>query len=353
MQSEVTRPLADSETPTTGRLTLADAEGLFVESLAGKSSRTRATYENALRRFAEFLATRQMDMRRDGPDDIRESALHDFHTWLVRNYGRDDRSTIATYVAGVRAFLRYLARRRLLAADVSFEAISEQAREAMGRGSYRAPRIDSRLPNVVLYVKSIPLPDPGQNHRGFLEVLRDRALILTLFSTGMRREEAARLDRADVDDGWSGQAIIRGKGDRERVVFFSDEALEALRAYFQARGDEFGPAFIRHDQARGRPRGRGSNFRLSPLSIWKTVKKIGRLAEVPISTHDFRHAKATVLLNQGAKLSEVQDILGHASPETTKKIYAHYEVQHLRDAFERYSLSAEEMAERARSRHSG
>ena len=60
-------------------------------------------------------------------------------------------------------------------------------------------------------------------------------------------------------------------------------------------------------------------------------------------------SKATVLLNQGAKLSEVQDILGHASPETTKKIYAHYEVGHLRAAFDQYSLSAEEMAERLKS----
>jgi integrase len=183
-----------------------------------------------------------------------------------------------------------------------------------------------------------------------MEVLRDQALILTLFSTGMRREEASRLDRDDVDDGWANQAIIRGKGDRERVVFFSDEALAALRAYFEARGDQHVPAFIRHDRARGRARGRGSNYRLSPLSVWKTVKKISQLADVPATTHDFRHAKATVLLNQGAKLSEVQDILGHASPETTKKIYAHYEVQHLRDAFDRYSLSAEEMAERLENR---
>jgi integrase len=175
-------------------------------------------------------------------------------------------------------------------------------------------------------------------------------LILTLFSTGMRREEASRLDRDDVDDGWTNQAIIRGKGEKERVVFFSDEALVALRAYFDARNDRYTPAFIRHDRARGAARGRGSNYRLSPLSIWKTVKKIAHMADVPATTHDFRHAKATVLLNQGAKLSEVQDILGHASPETTKKIYAHYEVQHLRAAFDRYSLSAEEMAERLRTR---
>lgn len=327
---------------------LADAERLFLDSLAGKSPRTVATYANAMRRFNEYLVERRLDPEQLSTRALDEPVLQDFHAWLVRGYGREDRATIATYVAGARAFLRFLARRRLLAPDVSFEAMREQAREAMGRASYRAPRVDGRLPQVVLYVKSIPLPDPFRARQACLETLRDKALILTLFSTGMRREEASRLDRADVDDGWSGQAIIRGKGDRERVAFFSEEALEALRAYFKARGDDYVPAFIRHDRGRGRPRARGANYRLSPLSIWKTVKKIGRLADVPITTHDFRHAKATVLLNQGAKLSEVQDILGHASPETTKKIYAHYEVQHLRDAFDRYSLSAEEMAARIR-----
>jgi site-specific recombinase XerD len=326
--------------------TIAEAERLFVESLVGKSPRTVATYASSLRRFGEYLASRKQEPQTLLTADLSESALQEFQGWLVRSYGRDDRATVATYVAGVRAFFRFLARRRLLGPEVSFEAVREHAREAMGRGSYRAPRVDSRLPHVVLYVKSIVIPDPAVSRQGFLEALRDRALILTLFSTGMRREEVSRLDRTDLDEGWSPQAIVRGKGDRERAVFFSDEALEALRAYFAGRADDFVPAFIRHDRARGKPRGRGANYRLSPLSVWKTVKKISRQAEVPLSTHDFRHAKATVLLNQGAKLSEVQDILGHASPETTKKIYAHYETQHLRDAFDRFSLSAEEMAAR-------
>jgi integrase len=329
---------------------VADAERAFLDSLVGKSPRTVATYASALRRFDEHLQVLGSDPTCLSPTALPESVLQDFQTWLVRTYGRDDRSTIATYVAGVRAFFRFLSRRRMLAPDVSFEAIRDQARDAMGRGSYRAPRVDGRLPMIVLYVKSTPLPDPAVARQANLEALRDRALIMTLFATGMRREEAARLDRADFDDGWSTQAIIRGKGDRERVVFFSEEALEALRAYFAGRADDFVPAFIRHDRARGRPRARGANFRLSPLSIWKTVKKVGRLVGVPATTHDFRHSKATVLLNQGAKLSEVQDILGHASPETTKKIYAHYEVQHLRDAFDRYSLSAEELAERLHDR---
>ncbi|HEX6489921.1 MAG TPA: tyrosine-type recombinase/integrase, partial [Gaiellaceae bacterium] len=76
----------------------------------------------------------------------------------------------------------------------------------------------------------------------------------------------------------------------------------------------------------------------------------GRAVGVDVSPHDFRHTKATTLLNAGAKLSEVQDLLGHASPETTKKIYAHYELSHLREAFDRFSIPAEVLAERARRR---
>lgn len=329
-------------------LMLSEAAALFRESLAAKSQRTVDTYLSGLRRFDEYLDDQKVKPASVRVADLGETALVDFQTWLVRSYGREDRSTISTYVAGVRAFFRFLAQRHLLAADVTFEAIREHARQAMGRVPYRTPRVDARLPLVVLYVKNVPLPHPERARRQHLEILRDRAIVLTLFATGMRREEIARLDRSDLDDGWGTQAIIRGKGDRERVVFFSDEALEAIRAYLKARVDDYVPVFVRHDRARGRPRGRGSNYRLSPLSVWATVKKYARLAEVPVTTHDFRHAKATVLLNQGAKLSEVQDILGHASPETTKKIYAHYEVAHLRAAFDQYSLSAEEMAKRLR-----
>src|SRR5207248_2144982 len=104
------------------------------------------------------------------------------------------------------------------------------------------------------------------------------------------------------------------------------------------------PAFLRHDRARGKPRPGGANYRLSPLSIWRIVKRYAKLAGVRATTHDFRHAKASTLLNRGAQLSEVQDLLGHASPETTKRIYAHYEVSHLREAFDRFSASPEELA---------
>jgi integrase/recombinase XerD len=77
------------------------------------------------------------------------------------------------------------------------------------------------------------------------------------------------------------------------------------------------------------------------------AKKYAALAGVDGTTHHVRHLKARVLLNRGAQLAEVQDILGHASPNTTKKIYAQYTKQHLREAFDKYSLPADEVARRA------
>jgi len=181
-------------------------------------------------------------------------------------------------------------------------------------------------------------------------LLRDRAILQTLYATALRRQELSRLNRTDVRDGRAREGLVTGKGDKERVVFFDDGSLAAIRAYLEARADAHLPLFIRHDDGRGKPGLRGERWRLSPQSVWLVVKKYGALAGVEVTTHHLRHLKARVLLNAGAELAEVQDILGHASPETTKKIYAHYETAHLRDAFDRFSLPPEAVAHRARTR---
>ena len=316
----------------------------FLDSLSGKSPKTYTTYQTGLARFREFVAGRgQLEAWQ--PSSLGPSVLEDFYGWLVRRHSRERRATVATYLAGLRAFVRFLARRALLPADVTYEQMRENAREVMGRASYKTPRIDRRLPLLVTHVLELPLP-PTSERRGIrrLEVLRDRALMLTLFCTGMRREEVARLDRFDVQDGSSDRALITGKGEKERVVFFDAQTQAAIRAYLQARADTLAPVFLRHDNRRGQSPGHGGvRWRLSPQSVWAIVKRYAKAVGVPATTHHFRHSKASVLLNRGASLSEVQDILGHASPETTKRIYAHYQTQHLRDAFDRYSASAEEL----------
>ena len=326
---------------------LLHAEAQFVASLAGRSSRTVATYQTALGRLHEFLESTGVTPGDVRTADFRGDLLERFYLWLARIYGRDDRFTIATYVAGTRAFLRFCARRHLLASDVIFEELLDNVREVMGRVPYRTPRIDQRLVLIVTHVDGLPLPAADQyGGQLYQELLRDRALLRTLFTTGMRREEVANLTRADVQDGHARQALITGKGRKERIVFFDDQALAAIRAYLDARADRLPGLFLRHDLGRGRVPGPGGRrWRLSPKGVWEIVKRYAAAVGVEATTHDFRHAKASVMLNRGAKLSEVQDILGHASPETTKKIYAHYEVSHLRDVFERYSASAEELAE--------
>jgi site-specific recombinase XerD len=307
------------------------------------------TYASALRRFEEFLAKQRIDPAVATADALSTDVLERYLAWLLRAYGPERRFTLVTYIAGARAFFRYLIRRHLAPERFHFEEMRDNLREAMGRFQYKTPRVDRRLPLIVTYVNAQDVPSPaGRRGEKRREVLRDKALIKTLFCTGMRREEVARLNRADLEHGWATQAIITGKGEKERVVFFDQETLSAIRDYLAARADPYEPLFLRHDNRRGRPLKNGAGWRLSPQSIWGIVKRYSALVGVPATTHDFRHAKASVMLNRGAKLSEVQDILGHASPETTKRIYAHYEVAHLREAFDRFSASAEELARELR-----
>jgi site-specific recombinase XerD len=333
------------------RISLADARRGFDESLLGKSPRTPQVYATGIDRFFEYLRERGLDP--DSPalctEDLPRDAVERFYGWLVRRYGRAARATHATYLAGVRAFYRYLERNDWTPPGVTMERVRAGLREVMGRApGYKTPRIDSGLPQIVLYVDSLPLPGGGgaAAQRKRLELLRDRALIRTLYCTAMRRAEVASLNRTDVEDGRADQALITGKGDKERVVFFDEDTLRAVRAYLAARGDHYVPLFIRHNQGRGAPGPRGANLRISTKTVWQIVKDYANAVGVNASPHAFRHDKASVLLNRGAKLSEVQDILGHASPETTKKIYAHYETAHLREAFDRFSVRPEERAGR-------
>jgi integrase/recombinase XerD len=322
--------------------TWTDASEIFLASLAGRSPRTRATYASGLRRFIEFLRSRGSDPAGLLASDVPLTTVEEYHTWLVGQYGRERRPTVITYLAALRALFRFLDRRGWTAPDASYERVRERLAEVVGRGQYRTPRIDRRLPLIVVTADALTLPARTAAAQR-LTLLRDRALLHVLYSSGMRREEVSRLDREDLEDGWRGEALITGKGDKERVVFLGDEALASVREYLNERADAYAPLFLRHDRARGRPGPRGDRYRLSPQSIWGVVGHYARLAGVRATPHAFRHTKASVMLNRGAKLSEVQDILGHASPETTKRIYAHYEVAHLRDAFDRFSASPTEL----------
>lgn len=325
-------------------MSLGAARRRFESSLAGRSPDTVRSYGQALDHFLAFLDAQGIPA--EAPTTaIPAGAAERFSAWVVRRYGRRPRGTQVTYLSGVRAFYRFLDRHALLPAGVTLERTRLAVREVLGRpGPYRAPRIDPRLPEVVLVADAMPMPvaDGAAGQRARLELLRDRAILRILYATGMRRAEVASLTRADVADGHATEAIITGKGQRERTVFFDEATMATIRAYLEARADRFEPLFLRHDAGRGAPGPAGRHHAMGEKTVWNVVRKFGSLAGVQASPHDFRHDKATTLLNQGAQLSEVQDLLGHASPETTKVIYAHYDRSRLREAFDRFSVAPED-----------
>ena len=324
-------------------ITIGSAVDGFLVALRAKSQRTRGTYQTGLNRFVAWIGDDCL------VETLEQNVLEQFYLNLIDSFGRDRQSTINTYLASVRAFLRHCMREGYIDGGLLERAL-EMLRAVRDKPAYKTPRVDDGLALIVDYVKNdLPqLVAETENSDFRMRVRRDRALLLVLFCTGMRRDEVARLNRNDVDDGRASQALITGKGNRERVVFFDDDTREAIRAYVDTRNDAYGPLFIRHRGTPKSPGRGGENLRLTPQAIWKLVKSHAATVGVAATTHDFRHLKATTLLNRGANLSEVQDILGHASPDTTKRIYAHYETGRLREVFDLYSQSVEDAAKRAR-----
>ncbi len=320
---------------------LADA----TMTLRAKSPQTRRTYRTGFRVLTEFLEDSGLAIEKDSTERLTTNCLEQFYLWLIDRHGRRQTSTVNTYMAAARSFLRYLARNDLCP-QISLERALEQARAVAVKSVYKAPRIEGNLALVVDFAAGMPLPEPGKGPPDVrLRILRDRALLATAFCTGMRRDEVVGLNKRDVGDGHKEEAIITGKGGRERVVFFDEETLGHIRRYVDARDDGYLPLFIRHHGVPSNPGRGGENVRLSAQSLWAAVKRYAKASGVEATTHDFRHNKATTLLNRGANLSEVQDLLGHASPATTKLIYAHYEVGKLREVFHKYSVTASEAAE--------
>lgn len=316
-------------------ITIRNAVDGFLLANRAKSPATRNTYATGLNAFREYLKAVGVDPDTSQVSALPERCLEQFYLWLVDLRGPDRQATIETYLSGLRGFLRYLTGEDAIP-HISLERSREQLRRVKIRKNYLSPNVDSALSLVVQAANDTPLPEGHQSRFQAIRILRDRAILNTLYTTGMRRSEVAALNRVDLKAGRRGEALITGKGNKQRVVFFDESTLVRIAEYLAERSDGYAPLFISHPN-RGKPGPRGENLRLSPKTIWLTVKRYARAAGISASTHDFRHLKATTMLGRGANLSEVQDLLGHASPETTKTIYAHYSIQQLRSAFDRYS----------------
>ena len=279
----------------------------YLRTVRNLSRHSLAAYGTDLLQLASFLDAR-------GTTDPAKVEHQDLRAWLgqVREAGRS-RATIARKLAAARSLFKWLAREELIDADPA--------------AALRTPKRERHLPRFLSREEMERLLAAPKGD-GLAEV-RDRAILECLYSSGVRVSELAALDDGDLDLK-AGVARVMGKGRRERLAGLGKYAVAALRGWIQARrrspGGKAGDALFRNRDG----------GRLSTRGIQRVVAR--RLAEAGldprISPHKIRHSFATHLLDAGADLRSVQELLGHRNLASTQ-VYTHVTAGRLREVYDR------------------
>jgi len=274
------------------------------------SEHTLQAYRSDLLQFFAFLRSENID----SPMDVSYLALRKYMAYLRQR--RYSRSTTLRKISSLRAFYRFLCVEGLLDSNPA--------------SALRTPRRERRLPGFLTVAQVEQLLDAAHSasEDTFIK-LRDIAIIEMLYSTGMRVSELVATNIGDVDF-FSERVIARGKGKKERYAWLGTHALKALRDYLMvrntiSRASENAPLFINRN-----------GTRLTSRSVQRRIAKYGKVAGLPftVTPHMLRHSFATHLLDAGADLRMVQEMLGHASLSTTQ-IYTHLTTERLKEIYNR------------------
>jgi integrase/recombinase XerC len=276
----------------------------YLEVERNVSPRTLIAYRQALEDFRAQKNARAWRSCR--ADDFRDYLFE-----LMKK--KQARSYIRLQFSALRTFYRFLVERKNFRKDPVREL--------------QLPKPEKKLPLVLTgqqidELLAAPLRVPKHRAAPAWMPLRDAAILELFYSSGLRLNELASLNVADLDI-YTESVRALGKGRKERVCPVGAPALEAVSHYRSAARIETGPLFINK-----------SRRRISPRSIWLILKRYLRHTSIPIalSPHKLRHSFATHLLDRGADLRSVQALLGHASLSTTQ-IYTHVTVERLKKAY--------------------
>ncbi|MFW5875569.1 MAG: tyrosine recombinase XerC [Myxococcota bacterium] len=298
---------------------LADQIAQFERYLTAErrsSPRTVATYLRDLHAFREFVRDRAL------PPDARALDVIVLRAFLASLYENNGPSTLARKIAALRSFYRFLMRRGIARANPA--------------SVLKTPKVSKPLPKFLTVDDAFRVMEapPGDVVRPEPLALRDRALLEVLYGSGVRVSELTGLD-LDHMDLPRGQARVIGKGDKERLVPLGSACVEAVQRYVQQ-----GRPHLRHPKTGAQePRalflGRHGT-RLSPRQVQNLVRRGGALgaARGDLHPHALRHSCATHLLDAGADLRTIQELLGHASLSTTQR-YTHVSVDRLMEVYDR------------------
>ena len=281
---------------------------LHLEKERDVSPHTLSAYRRDLARLGAFLSARAQGVAWTY-ESVDHQTLRAFLAHLTRS-GLGRRS-IARTMSAVRSFYRYLQRSDVIDANPA--------------RSVASPKADRHLPGYLTHAQAesaFALAETRASE-GAVSHVRNLAMLELLYSTGMRVSEIHGLNRGDLDLV-SQQAKVRGKGRKERIVPIGDHATMALRNYGAKRAATRDPAVFLNQ--------RGKRLSISGIQKIVTALLEAVAGGEDLSTHSVRHTFATHLLDGGADLRAVQELLGHASISTTQ-IYTHTSVERLKQVY--------------------
>ena len=287
----------------------------YLEIEQNRSQKTIANYDRYLMRLVEFAG--DINIKKLDADVVRK-----WRVWLNRLTDQNGepigKTTQNYHLIALRSFLKYLAKRDIpaLASDKI-----ELANVKRPQVTFLEPEEVERLLNAV--DTSTPVG------------LRDRAILELLFSGGLRVSELVGLNRDHINLDRR-EFSIRGKGQKDRLIFISPSAADCLDQYVKSRPDNFKPLFIHYSGSQDELDD-GAYTRLTARSVQRMVQRYARLAGITkrVTPHTLRHSFATDLLHNGADLRSVQSLLGHANVSTTQ-IYTHITDPQLRKVHEQF-----------------
>lgn len=287
----------------------------------GLADKTQENYGNFLKKFALFLRSAKLENIK--PHDLSNEIIWKYRFFLSKqkdvHTGKEiKKSTQNYYLIALRALLVYFTERDILSLPADKIKLAREAKE-------------KKIHFLKIEEIERLLQAPDENS---LSGLRDRAILETFFSTGLRVAELVALNRDQLQGSLSNNDLelqVIGKGSKPRVIYFSARAFLWLKKYLAKRQDDNNALFVNY---RGKT---GSDRRLSVRSVERLVKYYAKKTGVSTLTspHTLRHSYATDLLEQGVDLRAIQEMLGHSSITTTQ-IYTHVTNKRLKDIHRKF-----------------
>ncbi len=309
-----------SKSPTPAQTALANAIERYLVFLRSEQNKSPLTIDS----YRQSLTLFQKLSKLESPAEINKATVRIFKSNLhMYRTAQENEVTIRTknhHLTVLRAFLRYL--------------ISEEEMDTYPPDRVTRFKEDQRKVKVLFHdelERLLSAPDTETRNGK-----RDKAILELFFSTGLRLNELRNLNRKDLNFE-TRETSVKGKRGKVRVVFLSDRAVDALKAYLESRMDHLSPLFIRNHEQALEVMPPGEEYRLSRISIYNSVKKYALKAGIVSdpSPHTLRHSFATDLLRNGADLRSVQEMLGHKDLSTTQ-IYTHVTNPQLKEVHKKF-----------------